>query len=80
QTNQADGVEKGTSNSVTNYNGPHYAPISLGVGPISSGASPLSKQTVSLINNGSLTIIRDTPKKTLVPLISMGDGGVSSNT
>ncbi|WP_391489043.1 Rib/alpha-like domain-containing protein [Lactobacillus jensenii] len=80
QTNQADGVENGTSNSVTNYNGTHYAPISLGVGPISSVASPLSKQTVSLINNGSLTIIRDTPKKTLVPLISMGDGSVSSNT
>lgn len=80
QTNQADGVENGNSNSVTNYNGTHYAPISLGVGPISSVASPLSKQTVSLINNGSLTIIRDTPKKTLVPLISMGDGGLSSNT
>lgn len=80
QTNQADGVENGTSNSVTNYNGTHYAPISLGVGPINSVASPLSKQTVSLINNGSLTIIRDTTKKTLVPLISMGDGGVSSNT
>lgn len=80
QTNQADGVENGTSNSVTNYNGTHYAPISLGVGTISSVASPLSKQTVSLINNGSLTIIRDTTKKTLVPLISMGDGGVSSNT
>ncbi|MDX5076041.1 Rib/alpha-like domain-containing protein [Lactobacillus jensenii] len=80
QTNQADGVENGTSNSVTNYNGTHYAPISLGVGPISSAASPLSKQTVSLINNGSLTIIRDTAKKTLVPLISMGDGGLSSNT
>lgn len=80
QTNQADGVENGTSNSVTNYNGTHYAPISLGVGPITSAASPLSKQTVSLINNGSLTIIRDTAKKTLVPLISMGDGGLSSNT
>ncbi|KAA9320800.1 Rib/alpha-like domain-containing protein [Lactobacillus jensenii] len=80
QTNQADGVENGTSNSVTNYNGTHYAPISLGVGPITSVASPLSKQTVSLINNGSLTIIRDTAKKTLVPLISMGDGGLSSNT
>lgn len=77
QTNQADGVENGTSNSVTNYNGTHYAPISLGVGPISSVASPLSKQTVSLINNGSLTIIRDTPKKTLVPLISMGDGNTT---
>ena len=80
QTNQADGVENGTSNSVTNYNGTHYAPISLGVGPLTSVASPLSKQTVSLINNGSLTIIRDTAKKTLVPLISMGDGGLSSNT
>lgn len=80
QTNQADGVENGTSNSVTNYNGTHYAPISLGVAPITSVASPLSKQTVSLINNGSLTIIRDTAKKTLVPLISMGDGGLSSNT
>ena len=80
QTNQADGVENGTSNSVTNYNGTHYAPISLGVGPISSVASPLSKQTASLINNGSLTIIRDTTEKTLVPLISMGDGGLSTNT
>lgn len=80
QTNQADGVENSTVNSVSNYNGTHYAPISLGVGPLSSVASPLSKQTVSLINNGSLTIIRDTTKKTLVPLISMGDGGVSSNT
>ena len=80
QTNQADGVENDTSNSVTNYNGTHYAPISLGVGSITSVASPLSKQTVSLINNGSLTIIRDTAKKTLVPLISMGDGSLSSNT
>ena len=80
QTNQADGVENSTVNSVSNYNGTHYAPISLGVGPITSVASPLSKQTVSLINNGSLTIIRDTAKKTLVPLISMGDGGLSSNT
>lgn len=80
QTNQADGVENGTSNSVTNYNGTHYAPISLGVGPISSVASPLSKQTASLINNGSLTIIRDTTERTLVPLISMGDGGLSTNT
>ena len=80
QTNQADGVENGTSNSVTNYNGTHYAPISLGVGPITSVASPLSSQTASLINNGSLTIIRDTTEKTLVPLISMGDGGLSTNT
>lgn len=80
QTNQADGVENSTVNSVSNYNGTHYAPISLDVGPITSAASPLSKQTVSLINNGSLTIIRDTTKKTLVPLISMGDGGLSSNT
>lgn len=80
QTNQADGVENGTSNSVTNYNGTHYAPISLGVGPISSVASPLSRQTASLINNGSLTIIRDTTERTLVPLISMGDGGLSTNT
>ena len=80
QTNQADGVENGTSNSVTNYNGTHYAPISLGVGPISSVASPLSRQTASLINNGSLTIIRDTTERTLVPLISMGDGSLSTNT
>lgn len=80
QTNQADGVENSTVNSVSNYNGTHYAPISLDVGPINSVASPLSKQTSSLINNGSLTIIRDTTEKTLVPLISMGDGGVSTNT
>ena len=80
QTNQADGVENSTVNSVSNYNGTHYAPISLDVGPINSVASPLSKQTSSLINNGSLTIIRDTTKKTLVPLISMGDGGLSTNT
>ena len=80
QTNQADGVENSTVNSVSNYNGTHYAPISLDVGPITSVASPLSKQTSSLINNGSLTIIRDTTEKTLVPLISMGDGGLSTNT
>ena len=80
QTNQADGVENSTVNSVSNYNGTHYAPISLDVGPITSAASPLSKQTSSLINNGSLTIIRDTTEKTLVPLISMGDGGLSTNT
>ncbi|KAA8788307.1 Rib/alpha-like domain-containing protein [Lactobacillus crispatus] len=80
QTNQADGVENNTCNSVSNYNGTHYAPISLDVGPITSVASPLSKQTASLINNGSLTIIRDTTEKTLVPLISMGDGGLSTNT
>ncbi len=80
QTNQADGVENSTVNSVSNYNGTHYAPISLDVGPMTSVASPLSKQTASLINNGSLTIIRDTTEKTLVPLISMGDGGLSTNT
>lgn len=80
QTNQADGVENNTSNSVSNYNGTHYAPISLDAGPMTSIASPLSKQTASLINNGSLTIIRDTTEKTLVPLISMGDGGLSTNT
>lgn len=80
QTNQADGVENSTVNSVSNYNGTHYAPISLDVGPINSVASPLSKQTSSLINNGSLTIIRDTTEKTLVSLISMGDGGLSTNT
>lgn len=80
QTNQADGVENSTVNSVSNYNGTHYAPISLDVGPINSVVSPLSKQTSSLINNGSLTIIRDTTEKTLVPLISMGDGGLSTNT
>lgn len=80
QTNQADGVENSTVNSVSNYNGTHYAPISLDVGPITSVASPLSKQTSSLINNGSLTIIRDTTEKTLVPLISMGDAGLSTNT
>ncbi|MDK8273536.1 MAG: Rib/alpha-like domain-containing protein [Lactobacillus crispatus] len=80
QTNQADGVENNTSNSVSNYNGTHYAPISLDAGPMTSVASPLSKQTASLINNGSLTIIRDTTEKTLVPLISMGDGGLSTNT
>lgn len=80
QTNQADGVENRTVNSVSNYNGTHYAPISLDVGPITSVASPLSKQTSSLINNGSLTIIRDTTEKTLVPLISMGNGGLSTNT
>lgn len=62
QTNQADGVENSTVNSVSNYNGTHYAPISLDVGPINSVASPLSKQTSSLINNGSLTIIRDTKR------------------
>ncbi|MCZ3544250.1 MSCRAMM family adhesin SdrC [Lactobacillus gasseri] len=80
QTNQADGVENSTVNSVSNYNGTHYAPISLDVGPINSVASSLSKQTSSLINNGSLTIIRDTTEKTLVPLISMGDGSLSTNT
>lgn len=80
QTNQADGVENSIVNSVSNYNGTHYAPISLDVGPITSVVSPLSKQTSSLINNGSLTIIRDTTEKTLVPLISMGDGGLSTNT
>lgn len=80
QTNHADGVENSTVNSVSNYNGTHYAPISLDVGPINSVASPLSKQTSSLINNGSLTIIRDTTEKTLVPLISMGDGSLSTNT
>ncbi|MCC4400321.1 YPDG domain-containing protein, partial [Limosilactobacillus reuteri] len=69
-------------NGVTDYNGYHYAPISLAVGYAGSTGSHDS----SLINEGSLTIIRNTTDASgkiltaVQPLISFGSGGVNNDT
>lgn len=73
QDNQVDGVENSVANQNTNYDGTHYAPISLGVGEAGEQAVP-SHQNLSLTDDGSLTITRDNTGKTMTPLISFGIG------
>ncbi len=69
-------------NGVTDYNGYHYSPISLAVGYAGSTGSHNS----SLINEGSLRIIRNTTDASgkvltaVQPLISFGSGGVNNDT
>ncbi|OYS06484.1 Rib/alpha-like domain-containing protein, partial [Lactobacillus johnsonii] len=76
-----NGVALGT-NGVADYNGYHYAPISLAVGYAGSTGSHDS----SLINEGSLTIIRDTTDASgtilpaAEPLIAFGSGGANNDT
>lgn len=74
QDNQADGTENSTNNQNTNSNSTHQAPITIFLGPNSSVATPVSAQEGHIINNGNLTVIRDNTNKTLVPLISFGQG------
>lgn len=58
------------ANGVTNYNGYHFAPISLGVG----FAANVSNAGSNLLNNaGKLTIVR-TGTNSTSPLISFGSG------
>lgn len=79
QDNQADGVENSYVNQSNNYNGTHYAPITIFMGPATSSvSSPVTAQSGGITNNGKLTVIRDNTNKTLVPLIGMGQG-LSSN-
>ena len=76
-----NGVAVGT-NGVTNFNGYHYAPISIAVGNVGNVAS----HDASLINEGSLTIKRDTTDASgtilpaAEPLIAFGSGGANNNT
>ncbi|MFR0612182.1 Rib/alpha-like domain-containing protein, partial [Limosilactobacillus balticus] len=70
------------TNGVTNFNGYHYAPISIAVGNVGNIAS----HDASLINEGSLTINRDTTDASgtilpaAEPLIAFGSGGANNNT
>ena len=60
------------SNGVTNYNGAHFAPISLGVG---FAANTTNAAANTLDNAGTLTIIRTgTNNTSTTPLISFGSG------
>ena len=60
------------SNGVTNYNGIHFAPISLGVG---FAANTTNAAANTLDNAGILTIIRTgTNNTSTTPLISFGSG------
>ena len=77
QDNQADGTEDGWVNGVTNYNGYHFAPISLGVG--SKAAMQDSNAALTINNAGELHVIRGNVY-TLVPLISYGTGGAHNNS
>ncbi|WP_225437071.1 pectate lyase-like adhesive domain-containing protein [Limosilactobacillus reuteri] len=76
-----NGVASGT-NGVANFNGYHYAPISIAVGNVGNIAS----HDASLINEGSLTIIRDTTDASgtilpaAEPLIAFGSGGANDDT
>ncbi len=74
QDNQADGTENGLANQNNNSNSTHQAPITIFLGPNTSIAAPVSAQEGHIINNGNLTVIRDNTNKTLVPLISFGQG------
>ncbi|WP_304676255.1 Rib/alpha-like domain-containing protein [uncultured Lactobacillus sp.] len=76
-----NGVAMGSNGNAT-LNGYHYAPISIAVGNVSNTIS----HDASLINEGSLTIIRDTTDANgtilpaVQPLISFGSGGVNNDT
>ncbi|MCC4348156.1 YPDG domain-containing protein, partial [Limosilactobacillus reuteri] len=59
------------SNGVFNYNGAHFAPISLGVG---FAANVTNADTNLLDNAGTLTVIRTGNNTSTTPLISFGSG------
>ena len=66
QSNDGNGL-----NGVGNYNGYHFAPISLGVG----FAANVTNAASNLLDNaGKLTIIRTGNSKSTSPLISFGSG------
>ena len=58
-------------NGVTNYNGAHFAPISLGVG---FAANVTNADSNLLDNAGTLTVIRTGNNTSTTPLISFGSG------
>ncbi|MCR1903220.1 Rib/alpha-like domain-containing protein [Lactobacillus taiwanensis] len=67
QSNDGSGL-----NGVTNYNGYHFAPISLGVG---FTANVTNADANTLDNQGKLTIVRSGDNTSTSPLISFGSGG-----
>lgn len=71
QDNEAEGTENSWANQNTNYNGTHYAPITLGVG---AAMNQIPAKSNTLTDNGSLTIIRNSSNATMTPLISIGAG------
>ena len=64
QSNDGNGT-----NGVTNYNGYHFAPISLGVG---FAANLQNADANTLDNQGKLTIVRSGDNTSTSPLISFG--------
>ncbi|WP_289704700.1 Rib/alpha-like domain-containing protein [Lactobacillus taiwanensis] len=69
QSNDGSGL-----NGVTNYNGYHFAPISLGVG---FAANVTNADANTLDNQGKLTIVRSGDNTSTSPLISFGSGGAA---
>ena len=69
QSNDGSGT-----NGVTNYNGYHFAPISLGVG---FAANLQNADANTLDNQGKLTIVRSGDNASTSPLISFGSGAAA---
>ncbi|MEY8531218.1 Rib/alpha-like domain-containing protein, partial [Lactobacillus taiwanensis] len=69
QSNDGNGA-----NGVTNYNGYHFAPISLGVG---FAANLQNADANTLDNQGKLTIVRSGDNTSTSPLISFGSGAAA---
>ncbi|OYS42417.1 Rib/alpha-like domain-containing protein, partial [Lactobacillus taiwanensis] len=69
QSNDGSGL-----NGVTNYNGYHFAPISLGVG---FAANVTNADANTLDNQGKLTIVRSGDNTSTSPLISFGSGSAA---
>ncbi|WP_225420868.1 Rib/alpha-like domain-containing protein, partial [Limosilactobacillus reuteri] len=69
QSNDGNGT-----NGVTNYNGYHFAPISLGVG---FAANLQNADANTLDNQGKLTIVRSGDNTSTSPLISFGSGAAA---
>ncbi|WP_371121068.1 Rib/alpha-like domain-containing protein, partial [Lactobacillus taiwanensis] len=72
QSNDGSGL-----NGVTNYNGYHFAPISLGVG---FAANVTNADANTLDNQGKLTIVRSGDNTSTSPLISFGSGSAAALT
>ncbi|WP_290084618.1 Rib/alpha-like domain-containing protein, partial [Lactobacillus taiwanensis] len=72
QSNDGSGT-----NGVTNYNGYHFAPISLGVG---FAANVTNADANTLDNQGKLTIVRSGDNTSTSPLISFGSGSAAALT
>ncbi|MCH4003434.1 MAG: YPDG domain-containing protein [Lactobacillus crispatus] len=70
QSNNGSGL-----NGVTDYNGYHFAPISLGVG---FAANLQNADANTLDNQGKLTIVRSGDNASTSPLISFGSGAAAA--